>query len=908
MLAVAVVLGFISVSRAEERLPGVVRFNRDIRPILSDACYKCHGPDSTQRKAGLRLDTRNGLFAKREDNHAVVPGKPATSELWQRISSRDKDVKMPPPDSGKVITPQQAALIKRWIEQGAKWEPHWAFIPPVRPKEPRVKNRKRVINPVDAFILARLERQGLAMSPAAARTMLIRRVTLDLTGLPPTLKEVDAFLADKSANAYEKVVDRLLKSKRFGEKIAVHWLDAARYADTSGYQNDGPRHMWRWRDYVIESFNANKPFDKFAIEQLAGDMLPNATLEQKIATAFNRNHRGNAEGGTIPEEFQVEYVVDRVETTFTVFQGLTMGCVRCHEHKFDPIAQKEFYRVFAYFNNIPEYGRAIKEGNSPPYIKAPTRAQRGQLAALSRQLKAAQRAFQKLQPRLDASQRKWETEFADKTDWTISRGLVAYFPLNGDPTNQAKPASGTASGRRKPADPSKKKPATPRFVDGPASFTSGRLNKSATFDGKRFINAGLIADFGYFDKFSLGAWIYPTDKHGGAILSRMTDVDRGDGYALVLRNGRIQFNLVKRWLDDSIRVQTKSLIPLKQWSHVFATYDGSRVARGLRIYVNGVEQPLQINLDGINQSFAAKTEPLRIGAGGGPKSRFRGRIDEARIYNRPLSGKEAAIVSVPESISQIVKIPAKRRTRAQRSKLRAYYVRKQAPTDIRTAWSRLVTLKRQHDAFLEGLPTVMVMEEMKTPRKTFVLRRGEYDKPGERVFPGVPAALANGLKRKPKTRLEFARWIVDRKNPLTARVTVNRFWQVFFGTGLVKTTEDFGSQGERPSHPQLLDWLAVEFMDNGWNVKQLLKTIVMSATYRQSSTASGRRKPADARDNPGAHAPGSPATVAQDPDNRLLSRGPRFRMPAELIRDQALFAAGLLDRTTGRPFCETLST
>ena len=396
----ALLLVFLAAANAAAAgpLPKAVRFNRDIRPLFSDRCYKCHGPDSTQRKANLRLDTKAGLFAKRGDVTAVVPGKTDASELLRRITSGDKDVKMPPPTSGRKLSKAEIALFRRWIAQGAHWEPHWALIPPTKPKVPSVRNGKRVLNPIDNFVIVRLEREGLSLSPEAKRTTLIRRVTLDLTGLPPTLKEVDDFLADNSPNAYEKVVDRLLKSRRYGEKMAVHWLDAARYADTSGYQNDGPRSMYRWRDWVIYAFVFNKPYNEFVLEQLAGDMLPHPTLDQKIATAFNRNHRGNAEGGIIPEEFQVEYVVDRVDTAFTVFQGLTIGCARCHDHKFDPISQKDFYRSFAFFNNIPENGRAIKEGNSPPYIKAPTRSQQRILAGFDRQLAAAKIRFRELQP------------------------------------------------------------------------------------------------------------------------------------------------------------------------------------------------------------------------------------------------------------------------------------------------------------------------------------------------------------------------------------------------------------------------------------------------------------------------------------------------------------------------------
>ena len=360
---------------ADPPLPDTVGFNRDIRPILSNLCYHCHGPDKTNRQAKLRFDTRGGLFAQRDDHHVVVPGKPGSSTIYQRITAADADKRMPPADSGLSLTPHQARLIQKWIAQGAPWQPHWSFIAPARPRLPRVSRPEWPRNAIDHFVLARLDREGLPPSPEADRTTLLRRLHLDLTGLPPTPRRVLAFLADSRPAAYQREVDRLLASPRTGEHLAVSWLDAARYADTSGYQNDGPRSMWRWRDWVLEAINGNMPFDQFTIEQLAGDLLPNPTLGQLIATGFNRNHRGNSEGGVIPEEFQVEYVVDRVDTTATVWLGLTLKCARCHEHKYDPIPQREFYRVFAYFNNIPENGRAIKEGNSPPYIKAPTPAQ-----------------------------------------------------------------------------------------------------------------------------------------------------------------------------------------------------------------------------------------------------------------------------------------------------------------------------------------------------------------------------------------------------------------------------------------------------------------------------------------------------------------------------------------------------
>ncbi|MCH7988033.1 MAG: DUF1549 domain-containing protein, partial [Planctomycetes bacterium] len=688
-------MGVISFSTAsaQQPLPERIQFNRDIRPILSDTCFHCHGPDKTNREADLRLDLKEGTFKDRGDGTRVVfPSHPEKSELYRRIVTSDDDERMPPADADRQLTQRQIALFKRWIEQGANWQKHWSFIPPKRHPPPRVKNKIWIRNPIDAFVLSRLEQQGLKPSTEAAKTTLIRRVTLDITGVPPTPKEVDDFLADTSPNAYEKVVDRLLKSKRYGERMAMEWLDGARYADTSGYQNDGPRYMWRWRDWVINAFNSNMPFDQFTIEQLAGDLLPNATLEQKIATAFNRNHRGNAEGGIIPEEYQVEYVVDRVETTFTVWQGLTMGCGRCHEHKYDPISHKEFYQVYAYFNSIPENGRAIKEGNSPPFIKAPVPAQQRQLAQLEKKLSAAEKRFHTLQPKLNSAQAQWEKTFHSEAvvDWTVSEGLIANYRLDGSLVNDV------SSGN-------KENSASGQFKDGKAKFLKGRLGDSASFDGKHYIDAGDVANFGYFDKFSFGAWVFPTGEQGGVILSRMTDLDRAAGYSLVLKNGRVQLNLVKRWLDDCIRVETKKQIPLNQWTHVFATYDGSRVAKGITISFNGVPTSLNVPLDGINQSFANE-EPLRIGGGNGPDGRFHGRIDDVRIYNRHLNRIETEIVAVPQTISRIVGMSADKRSKQQTAKLRAYFLDRQAPQNIKTAHREKLALRKQRSQLIESIP------------------------------------------------------------------------------------------------------------------------------------------------------------------------------------------------------------
>jgi hypothetical protein len=878
-----------------------IEFNRDIRPILSDTCFHCHGPDQAKRKAGLRLDTEAGALADLKGHRALVPGQPEQSELYLRITAQEETQRMPPSRSGRKLTADQIDLLRRWIEQGARWQPHWSFLPPRCPDLPAVKQAAWVRNPIDAFILARLEREGLAPAPEADRTSLIRRVTLDLTGLPPTPAEVDAFRADPSPDAYERVVDRLLASPRYGERMARPWLDGARYADTSGYQSDGERFMWRWRDWVIEAFNRNLPFDRFTVEQLAGDMLPPPPsppseggawggLAQKIASGFNRNHRGNGEGGIIPEEYAVEYVVDRVETTATVWLGLTMGCSRCHDHKYDPVTQKEFYQVFAYFNNVPEKGRAIKFGNSPPMIKAPTRDQQRQLEILEADLAGAESRFAQLRPELASAQARWEKTLkpGPAIHWTITRDLLAHYPLDaGDDRVTRWQGDQVDLGDVALTLPLTFSPfLSPCHLVtlSPGHLPPGKIGAAAHFDGRSYLAAGDVAPFGFYDKFSLAAWIYPEGDEGGVILSRMSDAEKADGYYLVLEKGKVQLNLVKRWLDDALRVETETRLAPNRWHHVLVTYDGSRVADGVRIYLDGKPERLKVQLDELNQSFTTK-EPLRIGGGGGPEGRFHGRIDEVRIHAAVLTPEEAEVAAEVASLTEIASLAPARRTPGQARKLAAYYLDQRAPEAIRTASRRLGELRKQRAEMIEAFPTTMVMEEMPVPRDTFVLVRGQYDKPGDRVSPDVPAALAGGGTTPgshPRNRLEFARWLVRPDHPLTARVVVNRFWQMYFGTGLVRTVDDFGLQGEWPSHPELLDWLATEFVRSGWDVKAMQRHIVTSATYRQSSRV-------------------SPALARKDPDNRLLGRGPRFRLPAEMVRDQALAVSGLLVERPGGP-------
>ncbi len=786
-------------------------FNREIRPILSDRCYSCHGPDEANRKAKLRLDTEAGARA------ALRPGASGVSLLVERVSSEKQGMRMPPASAGAALKAREIDLLKQWVGEGGKWEKHWSFIPPVRP----------VSQTIDSLIEARLSREGLALSPAAAKATLLRRVSLDLTGLPPGEETAAAFWKDDSPGAYERLVDRLLGSSRYGERMAMRWLDAARYADTNGYQTDAERSMWRWRDWVIEAFNKNMPFNQFTVEQLAGDLLPNPTRDQIIATGFNRNHRANGEGGSIGEEFLVEYAIDRVEATSTVWLGLTLGCARCHDHKYDPFTQREFYSMFAFFNNIPEKGKVFKYGNSPPMMAAPTQEQESRWAALKAAAESAERRLSALAPEIARARAAWEKRAGQVADWTPKRKLLW----------QA--AEGTKQ-----------------------------------FDGKTMVEAGDVAALGYYDRFTLAAWVKP-EAQDGAILTRASDQEEESGYGVYLRKGKVQVNFVLRWLDDCLRVESEEKLPLGKWSHVAVTYDGTREAKGIQLYVNGERVKLTYLVDDLNQDFASKN-PLRIGAGNG--LRFEGAITGARIYQDALTPEEAGVLGASRSLAEILARPD--RTPVELRKVAWSFLDEHAPPELGAVWKDYWRTRDELREYAGTLPTVMIMQEMAEVRPAHVLRRGAYDQPGEIVTRGLPAALAPPLRVT--DRLALARWIASRDNPLTARVTVNRLWQMLFGVGIVKSVEDFGSQGEWPSHPELLDWLAVEFMDSGWNVKQILKTMVMSRTYQQSARV-------------------TPELLARDPENRLYARGPRFRWPAEVVRDQALAASGLLVERVGGP-------
>ncbi|WP_010587426.1 DUF1553 domain-containing protein [Schlesneria paludicola] len=881
-------------AQADEPLPERVEFNRDVRPILSDVCFHCHGPDAAQRKGDLRLDTHAGATADLGDGRrAIVPEHAEQSELVRRVESTDADLQMPPPDSGRTLSSRQQALLRRWVAQGAKWDLHWSFVRPVRAELPRVKRSEWARGPIDLFVAARLEQEGIPPSRMAERTTLLRRATLDLTGLPPSPDDMADFLRDESPDAWERQLDRLLASPRYGERMAVRWANAARYADTSGYQSDGERTMWRWRDWVIDAYNANMAFDQFTVQQLAGDLLPDPTLEQQIATGFNRNHRGNAEGGIIPEEYAVEYVVDRVETTATVWLGLTLMCARCHNHKYDPLPQSDFYQMFAFFNNVPEKGRAVKYGNSPPFLTSPTQSQQRDLAQIDRRLSAAQATWAALQSDVASTQEKWERQQVPDVPAAaaVRHGLILHFPLDGNsstvvslPSANGRPVGYLGQLRTSPV-------ISPSLVlsskdAGDPLFVSAGQGMALQVDDQHHAAVGDVANFGFFDPFSISAWIRPEGDRGGTVISRMTDAMHGDGWCVVLEQGKVQVHLTKRWLDDACRIETVDSIEPGRWRQISVTYDGSRETAGIQIFVDGLPWRSVTLLDELNQSFDNKG-PLRIGGGNGPDGRFHGLIDEVRIFDRVLSADEAAILAVNKPLSAIAATPKGDRTAAQTAALRLFFVQQAADETIRTAWTEQLRLRDERSRFVDGLPTTMVMCEMPQPRDTHVLLRGEYDKPGERVGADVPASVMPLAHDAPRNRLGLARWLVNPAHPLTARVAVNRCWQMLFGIGLVKTVDDFGQQGEWPSHPELLDWLAIEFQgvpasSSQWDTKRLLRQVTSSATYQQSSRTSDELQ-------------------QRDPENRWLARGPRFRLSAEMVRDQALAASGLLVEQLGGP-------
>ncbi len=845
-----------SLLRGEES-PGAIRFNRDIRPFLADACFQCHGPDANTREAGLRLDEAVSAQADRGDGRvAIWPGDAAKSEAVRRIYSDDPAEQMPPPASGLKLSQAQKASFRQWVAAGAVYEKHWAFLPIVRP-EVVVAGAE---HPIDALVRQSLAAAGLNPSPLASVETQLRRVSLDLTGLPPSLHELDQYLEEIEQHgqeaAYALAVDRLLKSPRYGERMAWSWLEAARYADTDGYQNDGHRDMWRWRDWVIEAFNQGMPFDQFTIEQLAGDLLPDPTHRQLIATGFNRNHRYNSEEGIPIDEFLLENAVDRVDTTATVWMAMTAGCARCHDHKFDPLNQREYYQLIDYFNDVAESGRAIKFGNSEPWIKAPTDEQRAQLVQLDQLVQRARKALAAQEADMMAGQLAWEKSAAVDAP-VLKHGLDHYFSFEDE--KQLK-------------------------LDGSqARLVEGVRGQAIQLGEASHANLGKIQGLVGNGRHSIAFWLKPDEVERGPVLSNEAANTRREGILVEFIDGHLRWNINTRWISGVSTVETVARLQPGEWVHVALTNDGTQRAAGMHMYLNGVRQPVTV-IRNTNSNTAARDFGDDMQLGYSPHVGYwSGQLDDVRFYTRrSLSPEEIDLLAEPASLEEILKLPQAARSLRQAEWLRIAYLEQGASRTPSESWEALLEARAKRTAYQDSLPTTMIMRDLADPRPSHVRIRGVYDALGEKVAAAVPAFLPPLPANETNSRLALARWLVSPEHPLTGRVTVNRLWQMLFGAGLVRTTEDFGTQGEPPSHPELLDWLASELIAQGWDLKKILKTMVMSHTYRQSSHL-------------------EPEHRQLDPNNRWLARAPRLRLPGNVLRDQALYLSGLLVEKQGGP-------
>ncbi len=825
--------------------PSRIAFNRDVRPILSENCFFCHGQDANKREAELRLDTREGQLATK----VIVAGQPELSGLIARIESEDSDEIMPPPTSNHRLSDHQKSILRNWIKEGAKFEDHWSFQPLQQNELPTIQSQNALVrNPIDRFVLAKLSEVGMVASHEADRRTLIRRVSLDLTGLPPTVDEVESFVSDNSVDAYERVVDRLIASRHYGERMALPWLDAARYADTHGYQKDNLRTMWLWRDWVIEAFNSNMPFDQFTIEQVAGDLLPNPSISQRIATGFNRNHRINGEAGAIAEEFRTEYVADRVETTSTVWLGLTIACARCHDHKFDPILQKDYYQLFAFFNNVSENGVDGVEPSAPPTLTVSVPGFEKSIVDAEQKLESLQQQFELEGTQLVDEKLRWE-EFERKL-LVHPEGAKVWSLI--EPTDIT---SNEKMGFRRLADAS-------ILATGPNPLNDVHTVRFMLEDGK--VSAIRLEAFS-------------DDSHTHSGLARSFDG------SFVLSGFDVETHRSNK---------TTEPIPLRG-----AVADGEREDWPI---AGAIDQDTDTGWSGIvgaerkpHQALFVFDKPVQ----GEPgteivvRLRYQSKEEQSMIGRFRLATTDRdqptleSMEELTASAIRALKKQREHRTPLQHTVVDQFFLER-TPTlaairrQIADVEQRLSALRQKAES------SVMVMQESVDRRETFIHLRGAYDKPGDRVEANVPERLGSIESDRPLTRLDLARWLISPSNPLTARVAVNRFWQMYFGMGLVKTTEDFGTQGEWPSHPELLDWLALEFIRSGWDIKAMQRLVVTSATYRQSS----RIKIED---------------LERDPENRYLARGPRFRLPAHLLRDQALFASSLLIPTIGGPPVKT---
>ncbi len=823
----------------------IVDYNRDVRPILSDRCYACHGPDQGKRQAGLRLDRREDALAALESGAwAVVPGKSNESGLIARITTEDDAQRMPPSAAGPPLKPREIDVLRRWIDQGAVWKGHWSYLSVERPRLPAVSDPAWPRNGIDHFILQKLDQHQLKPSVEAERAALIRRVSFDLTGLPPSMAEVEVFLADRGDMAYERVVDRLLSSPHYGERMAIKWLDLARYADTNGYHVDDHRNIWKYREWVIDAFNRNMPFDRFTIEQIAGDLLPGATMEQKIASGFHRNVMVTSEGGADPQEYLTKYANDRVTTTATVWLGTTLACTECHDHKYDPFTQRDFYRLYAYFNNIPELGLDTRQGSPVPNLQIPAPDQSAQLVSYGRQISDLEKRIkeQVASTTLDPPSPRSTTDQPQEYVWL----------------DDALPRQALADGSEGDA--------SWHWVGSPHPVLSGRLATERTapgFSQHFFINSKDRVTVAEGDRLFAHVYLDPANPP----LSVMLQFNDGTWeHRAYWGAGSFDFGADKtpsrlamgplpdlgRWVRLEVDAAALGLAVGDAISGMACSQLGGHVYWDRAGVINRTQQGFE-SFD--NQADWERVERAR------PKSKL------------------------PQNVQDLIKIEADKRDDAQRAAIRDYFV-EFGYTKTRAVFdplhAQLYALRKAESELNRAIPVTMVMQENAKATDAFVLMRGDFRSKGERVERGVPASLPALPAGAPNDRRGLAQWLVNPANPLVARVTVNRYWQQYFGTGIVKTSDDFGSRGDWPTHPELLDWLASEFVASGWDVKAMQRLIVTSATYRQASKVDAK-------------------LLEHDPYNRLLARGARFRLDAEMVRDNALAISGLLNRKLGGP-------
>lgn len=869
----------VDVRKEYDNLTGTMDYNMDVKPILSDKCFACHGPDKAKQKAGLRLDKADAAYAQLPESPgkvAIKPGNFQKSELYQRIISTDPEYIMPTPGSHLMLTAKEKAILIKWIEQGAVYKPHWAFVKPEKKAVPIVDG---VQNPIDRFIRSRLTELKITPAPEAEKALRLRRLSFDLTGLPPTPEETSAFVNDPAANAFEKQVDRLLASPHYGERMAADWLDLARFADSHGYTVDRLRDMSPYRDWVINAYNQNKRYDQFIHEQLAGDLMPNPTKNMIIATAFNRNHQQNLEGGIVEEEFQTEYVMDRTNTFGEAFMALSFGCARCHDHKYDPISQKNYYEVYSFFNNVLEAGQISWNDDIPtPALPLPTVEQEKNIQALQEKISTQELKLVELYIRNASQAATWiqTGQYKDLSKQEIpTLGLRSHFLLDQDLTDKL--------------DTSKKGEMEHDWGakgDKPV-FTNGKQKEGLQLDGDVYLNLHSTGIFRKSEPFTIGMWIWVPKAFKEGVIFHKSDAERlynFKGFNVSIKNDQLEIMMAHTAPSNAIIKKATQAVPREKWIHLSLVYDGSSKAAGFELYQDGEVVPMDIIKDKLYKDilFFTKKEPgLQVGGWYRGSGFTGGKVDDIVVYDRKLTQFELEILAGKKRWSSISDKPVELLTASDKNILTQYYSNHIDPT-ILIEKEQLKKWRTDLSDSMKHVKELMVMEEMPQPKKSYVLNRGQYDQKTTQVFPNTPEEIFRFPTGLPKNRYGLAQWLTHPDHPLTARVAVNRLWQQFFGTGLVKTSEDFGNQGALPSYPALLDWLAVEFIESGWDIQHIIKLIVTSKTYQQSSYASASLREID-------------------PENRLLARGPANRLTAEMMRDNALAACGLLNKKIGGP-------